>query len=247
MQTDSQSAVVHLSLFPRFILNLDRDLESRFLGSDLSEICEAAYDSDIPILKAFAASPLEKREEALAAWRAAQVKNMVDDHTFAALVTAFLKDAPTSLVESFRAGKMRLADVDSEIKKLWHDSESDRINSRRAAKDRLWDVVRLKLIDHQEEKHFGKTVPRQLLILENGKMEIFRYRTNAILFAKKSGMSYLLMGIDGTRVKAGNLEGPGELSAVEAEAEARELDEIDDFTEQTQGVKDPIDDDDADG
>lgn len=240
MQNDNPSDVVHLSLFPRFILNRDQDLEARFLGSDLSEVCEAAYESDIPILKAFAASPLEKREEALAAWRAAQVKTLMADPIFSAKVAAFLKDAPPEIVESFHAGKMRLNDADSTIKNLWQASQTDRITSRRAAKGRLWDVVRLKLIDQQEEKHFGKTVPRHVLILENGKIEIFRYRMNAIRFAKNSGMSYLLMGIDGTRVKAGNLESPGGLSNVEDEAEAEEMDEIDDFTEKSPGPGDSI-------
>lgn len=237
--TTDPAAIVHFLLFPRFVLNLEKDLEARFLGSDLSEICAAAYESDIPILKAFAASPLKKREEALAAWRATQVKNLLSDPTMAARVAAFLKNAPAEIVESFHLGKMALSAADLEIKNRWQAAETDRMDSRRAAKERLWDVVRSKMVDQQEEKHFGKTIPRHVLILENGKTELFRYRVNATRFAKKSGMSYILMGIDGTRVKAGNLEISTAGEAIEAEEEAALIDEMDDFTEKSEGLEDP--------
>lgn len=242
--TTDPAAIVHFLLFPRHILSLDKDLEARFLGSDLSEICAAAYESDIPILKAFAASPLKKREEAHAAWRAAQVKILLSDPIMSARVEAFLKNAPPEIIESFHRGKMSLSDADFEIKNRWQAAETDRMDSKRIAKDRLWNFVRSQLVDLQEEKHFGKTIPRHVILFENGKTEFFRYRTNAIRAAKKSGMLYLLMGIDGTRVKAGNLDIPRAVADFEEEEEAKEIDEIDDFTERTEGSGvDPADED----
>lgn len=228
---NSNAALIHMLVFPRFILNLDKDLDARFLGSDLSEICAAAYECDIPILKAFASSPLKKREEALAAWRATQVKNLLFDPTMAARVDAFLKNAPPEIVESFHLGKMPLTTADWEIKSRFQATQSDQINQRRAAKNRLWDVVRFKLHDFQEEKHFGKELPRHVVLLEDGKDKWFRYRANAIHFAKKSGMPYMIMGLDRSRVTTGNLSGSDVASNAMDEEEAKLIDEIDDFEE----------------
>lgn len=230
---NSTEALIHMLVFPRFILNLDQDLEKRFLGNVLSEICDSAQESKAPILIAFIASPLKKREEALASWRAAQVKSLLSDPVMATRAEAFLKTASPEIVESFHLGKIALTTLDSEIKNRFVATQSDQINDRRAAKNRLYDVVRLNLHDYQEEKHFGKVLPRHSVRLENGKEENFRYRRNAIRFAKESGMAYMIIGFDLSKVTTGNLGASSVNSNFEdEEEEAKLMDEIDDFEDQ---------------
>lgn len=230
-----------LALFPKFLLNLDRDLETRFLGDNLSEICGAAYEADIPILKAFAASPLDKRKEALAVWRAETVKNWLADATFAVKLDAFFKTASLEIVESFHSGNMPLFIADTEIKNRWQACETDRQRMREAAKHRIWNALSFEIED-LDERHVGKTIPRQVLFLENGDISFWRYRLNAVRFAKSAGMMCVIMGIDGTRVKTWNLESPSALTKFEAENEANETDEMDDFSDRNGLSEGPSDD-----
>lgn len=236
-EPNSNASLIHMLVFPSYILNLDQDLEKRFLGSDLSEICDSANESKAQILIACIASPLKKRQEALASWRATQVKSLLSDALMATKSEAFLKTASPEVVESFHLGKMPLTDADSEIKNRFQATQSDEINERRAAKNRLWDVVRLNLHDCQGEKHFGKELPRHLVLLDNGKKELFRYRANAIHFARQSGMTYMIMGMDRGRVTTGNLANSSTASNSEDEEDAKLIDEIDDFEDRRRAAE----------
>jgi hypothetical protein len=201
----NDNPLVPIYLFPNSILARDQDLQTRFLSSNLLAISAAAYESDIPVLKAFASSDLEGRQQALATWRASQVASFLSDPSFMLKATPFLENGPTEDVESFQSGLMTLNEADLQIKSFYQAALSDAISARQTAKGLLWDAVRTEIQDIQVEKHFGKVVPRHVMILQNGSTTLWRYRRNAVNFAKNSGVPCLLLAVDESRLKDYNL------------------------------------------
>ena len=187
----------HFPMITKFapqITAFDADLETRFLGTDLIQISEAAWQSKLPVIMAAAAASIEVRSKALAAWRAQQIGTMNQDP--GSPWDAFVKRSSSEMVASIKKGEVSLSDVNEMVWGAYEESESSRRASVKAIKNSFWQMIRESLSDKMD-KHVGKVIPRHIVRLGDGSAPTFwKYRRNAIIFARSKGLPFVILGIE---------------------------------------------------
>ncbi len=176
----------------RPLLEMETDLEIRFLGNDLNEICECAAERSTPVLIATAGLPLANRLEAVAAWRSQMVARTLANSE---LAKAHLNSLPSDQAGSLQAGKIKLAQWRAEIEIWAVDKLAQETLDRRCVKGELRGILR-GLIRDVEDKHLDTVEPRWALLLPDGEFSLWRYEQRARNYAKKKGLSFFLLAFD---------------------------------------------------
>ncbi len=190
--SDTLSPTYLTSSVPRHILQLETDLSTRFLGTDLKEICESAADSRFPALISTAGLPLNNRKEALRVWREEMVREVLENSKAA---KAFMQDGPKESVAAVLAGDIPLSEWRDAIENHIVGARKNEIAGRREIKAILRGVLRSLIFDI-EEKHPDTVEPRWLVITTSGDKKFFRYERRAKQWGCGTGEGYMLLAFD---------------------------------------------------
>lgn len=178
----------------------ERELEAKYLGDDLDEICTVAYASGDPVFIASAALPLKNRRAAFVHWRKKRVRELLAQPAF----QRFLDSAEAELREAITAGEKPLA----EIAALAAAFEEERAQSLAAARDASKKALRAALIENVRDARGdeqGPILPCFLAILATGESAIFRRRHAAVEWGRAANCRWLLAEIkpEATRIFPG--------------------------------------------
>ena len=174
--------------FPASLAATDADLQERFLGADLSEVCCAATAAGDPLFIATAGLPLKNRREAVANWRAKQLAALLaKSETFA---NWYAQSAP-EVQAAIRAGETPFAEIDLAVASHSEEASRLRMETVNASKARLREAVKAALRDC-DGSEVNTVVPGFIAIREDGEVGLFRRRGACVEWARASGGRYLL-------------------------------------------------------
>jgi hypothetical protein len=172
-------------------LTLDADLESRFLGNNLSEICAAAADSRDATFQSTAGFPIARRKEVMQQWRKAKVLELLEW----ASLQAFLETLEPVKQAAVFAGEVRLSEIAEGCEALQKKAAEEKLARLAAAKDALRGTL-LRIVKDANPEDSETQIPFFLVITETGETVFFRRRGNAQKFARESGQRCLYSEID---------------------------------------------------
>jgi hypothetical protein len=169
----------------------ERDLETKFLGNDLDEICAVAIAAADPVFLASAALPLENRRVAVIHWRKKQVAEILRLSDF----NGFIESAEAEQAAAIRSGEVPLAEVHA-MAEAWRAEVVQRRNAAMtASKEAMRAAIHSALQDGGDTVE-GAALPGFLAILETGEVGLFRRRAACLDWARAAGCRFFLGVMD---------------------------------------------------